>query len=72
MNRPSIFGSIVARIQIPGIFPGLKVGAPTFIGKNIGAAVQLTQYADVSLSRIHNRMGADKFTAQQINSGKLS
>ncbi|MCM4162106.1 hypothetical protein DHC50_00715 [Arenibacter sp. A80] len=51
---------------------GKPLGASSFIGKNIGAAVQLTQYANVSLSSVHNRIGADIFTAQQINSGKLS
>jgi len=98
MNQPSIFGGILARLPIPGIFPKLKYGlflvpivlgryeigthSPalvgktwgtlSFIGKNIRAAVQLTQYTYVSLSSIHNRIQADKFTAQQINSGKLS
>lgn len=98
MNQPSIFGSILAPLQILRIFPGLKcglffalfvlghfkigahspaivgkpVGTSSLIGKNIGAAVQLTQYANVSLSSIHHRIWADQFTAQQINSGKLS
>ena len=98
MNQPSIFGSIMARLPIPGIVPGLKygldmapfalghyrigtdscaisgkpLGASSFIGKNISAAVQLTQYANVSLSSVHNRIGADKCTAHKLNSGKLS
>ena len=98
MNQPSIFGSIVAQLQILGIFPGLKdglfmapfvlgryeigtdspavagkqLGASSFIGKNIGAAVQLTQYANVSLGSIHHGIRADKCTAHKLNSGKLS
>ena len=51
---------------------GKRSGTVFNISKNKGASVQLSRYANVSLSSIPSRLRADKFTAQQINSGKLS
>ncbi|MCK0190504.1 hypothetical protein [Arenibacter sp. F20364] len=50
---------------------GKQSGAVSKISKNKGTSVQLSQYANVSLSSITSSTRADKFTALQINTGQL-
>jgi hypothetical protein len=51
---------------------GKGSGTASNISKNKGASMQLSLYQNVSISSIPSSIGADKFAAQQINSGKLS
>jgi hypothetical protein len=51
---------------------GNPFGISSYIDKNIGAAVQLTQHTNVSLGSIHHGIRADTYTAHKLNSGKLS